>query len=222
MPISKEEYAIREKRMMEKAFELFVQKSIEAVSMQDIAKAADVGVASVFRHYQNKANLVAAVSGYKWGQYLKDIEENRPLEKIKKIPAIDRLTFTLDRYIDLYKNHRDLLRFNDNFNHYITKEGARSGIELDNYFTAVNPIRERFHLIYEKAQEDKTVRTDVDEDKLLRLTVHTMMSACHHYAGGFIWGARDEEDPDYTEDLLLLKKMILEYATGNSTERSKL
>ena len=46
----------------------------------------------------------------------------------------------------------------------------------------------------------------------MRVTVHTMMSACSHFAGGFIWGAEDNKD--YTEELLLLKEMILMYATA--------
>lgn len=67
-------------------------------------------------------------------------------------------------------------------------------------------------MMYEKAKEDKTFRTDIPEEEFMRVTVHTMMSACSHFAGGFIWGAEDNKD--YTEELLLLKEMILMYATA--------
>ena len=66
-------------------------------------------------------------------------------------------------------------------------------------------------MMYEKAKEDKTLRTDIPEEQFMRVTVHTMMTACAHYAGGFVWGA--ENNVDYTGDLLLLKEMILNYAT---------
>jgi hypothetical protein len=44
----------------------------------------------------------------------------------------------------------------------------------------------------------------------MRVTVHTMMTACAYYAGGFIWGAEDNRD--YTPELLRIKEMILNYA----------
>lgn len=61
-------------------FKLFVKNSIEAVSIQQIADAAEVGVASVFRYYANKTDLVIAVSAYKWHESLKKIEKSRPVD----------------------------------------------------------------------------------------------------------------------------------------------
>lgn len=43
----------------------------------------------------------------------------------------------------------------------------------------------------------------------MRVTVHTMMTACAYYAGGFIWGSKENED--YTPELIQLKEMILAY-----------
>ena len=36
----------------------------------------------------------------------------------------------------------------------------------------------RFHMMYEKAKEDKTFKTDMAEEEFMRVTVHTMMTAC--------------------------------------------
>ena len=46
--------------MLKVAFKHFVKNSIEAVSMQQIADASKVGVASVFRCYANKTDLGVA------------------------------------------------------------------------------------------------------------------------------------------------------------------
>ena len=62
VPFSKEEAKRRREKVLKVAFKLFVKNSIEAVSMQQIADAAEVGVASVFRYYVNKTDLVIAVS----------------------------------------------------------------------------------------------------------------------------------------------------------------
>ena len=69
----------------------------------------------------------------------------------------------------------------------------------------------RLHMMYEKARVDKTIRTDIPEAEFMRVTVHSMMTACAHYAEGFIWGSDDNKD--YTDELIMIKEMILDYAT---------
>ena len=109
--------------------------------------------------------------------------------------------------------HKDLLQYNDNFNNYITHQTVRQE-ELANFHASLNSVNTRLHMMYAKAKEDKTFRTDIPEEQFMRVTVHTMMAACTHYAGGFIWGATDNKD--YTGDLLLLKEMILNYARNDA------
>ena len=41
-----------------------------------------------------------------------------------------------------------------------------------------------------------------------------MMTACACYAGGFIWGAKNNKD--YTPELLRVKEMILNYVKVNA------
>ena len=65
MILTKEEAKRRREKVLKVAFKLFVKNSIEAVSMQQISDASKVGVASVFRYYANKTDLVIAVSAYK-------------------------------------------------------------------------------------------------------------------------------------------------------------
>lgn len=111
----------RRKAIINAAFQIFVEKKIEPVSMGEIAELARVGRATLFRYYPNKLELVIAVCAAKWKEYL---DAKRPLESIGDILAIDRFTFTLDSYIDMYRHHKDLLQYNDNFNHYVTHEGV--------------------------------------------------------------------------------------------------
>mgnify|MGYP002564870658 CR=1 FL=1 len=203
----------RRKAIINAAFQIFVEKKIEPVSMGEIAEAAGVGRATLFRYYPNKLELVIAVCAAKWKEYLDALDAKRPLTSIGDIPAIDRFTFTLDSYIDMYQHHKDLLQYNDNFNNYITHQTVRQE-ELANFHASLNSVNTRLHMMYAKAKEDKTFRTDIPEEQFMRVTVHTMMAACTHYAGGFIWGATDNKD--YTGDLLLLKEMILNYARNDA------
>lgn len=92
--------------------------------MAEIAREAGVGRATVFRHYPGKLDLVIAVNSAKWKEYLDELDRKRPISSVGEIPAIDRFIFTMDCYIDMYVNHKALLQFNDNFNHFVSHSGV--------------------------------------------------------------------------------------------------
>ena len=204
----KEKTLERKDLILDTAFRIYVEKKIEPVSMGEIAEAVGIGRATLFRYYPTKPDLVIAVCTKVWKEYLDKLDQTRPISSIGEIPAIGRLTFTLDSYIEMYRNHKDLLCFNDNFNHYVSHEGCSSK-RLEEFHAALYSVDTRLHMMYEKAKEDRTFRTDIPEEEFMRVTVHTMMTVCAYYAGGFLWGS--EKNRDYTPELFMLKEMILSY-----------
>ncbi len=208
--ISKEKIDERKLKILDTAFDIFVERTIEAVSMGEIAEAAGVGRATLFRYYPSKLELVIEVCGKKWKDVFDELDQNRPISSVGEISALDRLIFTLDSYIGMYQNYKELLCYNDNFNHYVSLVG-KDNERLTAFHESLASVNIRFHNMFEKAKEDKTFRTDIPEAEFLRVTVQTMMAAGEHYANGFIWGA--EKEHDYTNELLRLKEMILNYVT---------
>ena len=198
------------RRILETAFRIFVERKIEPVSMGEIAEAAGIGRASLFRYYPNKLELVIAVCAKEWKECMDELDRTRPISSVGEIPAIDRLIFTLDSYIDTYRNHKALLQYNDNFNYYVSHMGVNKDNEsLTEFHNALYSVNTRLHMMYEKAKADHTFRTNIPEEEFMWVTVHTMMAACEYYAEGFIWGS--EENRDYTPELLILKEMILNF-----------
>jgi len=154
--------------------------------------------------------LVIAVCAKEWKECMDELDRTRPISSVGEIPAIDRLIFTLDSYIDMYRNHKALLQYNDNFNYYVSHMGVNKDNEsLTEFHNALYSVNTRLHMMYEKAKADHTFRTNIPEEEFMWVTVHTMMAACEYYAEGFIWGS--EENRDYTPELLILKEMILNF-----------
>ena len=56
----------------------------------------------------------------------------------------------------MYQTHKALLRYNDNFNHYVSHSG-RKDLQMDEFNQALFSANTRFHMMYEKAKEDKNV-----------------------------------------------------------------
>ena len=159
----------RNQRIIDTAFQIFVEKKIEAVTMEEIARKAGIGRATLFRCYSSKPELVMAVCTAKWKAYFDKLDAIRPLESIHDIPAIDRFIFTLDGYIDMYQNHKDLLQYNDNFNHYMVHQEGIAAEKYEKFYKSLYSMNTRLHWMYEKAKEDKTFRTDIPEEQLRRV-----------------------------------------------------
>ena len=204
----KDELEMTERRntILKEAFRLFEAKGIETTGMQEIADACHIGIATLYRYYKNKTDLVIDIGTRQWQEYFVDIQEKRAQRNIDQMTAAENLEFYLSFYIDLYNNHKDLLRFNSNFNSYVMHEGV-SAEQLKPYLKAIGSIAVLFHELYEKGKKDGTIRTDMPEDKMFASTAHIMLAVAVRYAQGLLYSA--ESETDRNEEFNLLKKMIL-------------
>lgn len=200
------EMTARRESMLNEGFRLFSEKGIETVSMQEVADACGVGVATLYRYYNTKIALVIAIGTQKWEEFGEFIESERQKHKTDKMIAAKELEFYLDCFIMLYRGHKDLLRFNQDFNNYVKHENV-SPEQLAPYIKAVSAFAEMFHGVYAKGKSDKTIRTDLSEDKMFAATSHIMLAVAVRFAQGLVYAAEREEDR--TEEYELLKRMIL-------------
>ena len=200
------EMTARRQSMLREGFRLFAEKGIELVAMQEIANACGVGIATLYRYYNTKSALVVDIATHKWEEYGEYVKEKRVKRNAIAKTAAENFSFYLDFYIDLYKKHKDLLRFNQNFNNYVAHE--RISVEqLTSYLQAISGFAEMFHNIYVKGKNDGTIKTDLSEEKMFATTSHIMLAVAVRYAQGLLYASKTEEDR--TEEYELLKRMIL-------------
>lgn len=85
-------------KIREIAHDLFAKKGYEAVSIRDIAKGADVNLAAINYHFENKLSLYHSVIDFSMNKMMKDledIEQNNP-----GIDTIDYVGLMFDYLID--------------------------------------------------------------------------------------------------------------------------
>ena len=204
------EMAARREAMLTEGFRLFSEKGIEAVSMQEVANACGVGVATLYRYYNTKAALAIAISRRQWENYAVFVRARQREEHVESLTAAERLAFYLDFYIELYQDHSAMLRFNQNFNNYVRHEGVTRE-QMGPYMAAIGGFAEMFHELYEQGRRDGTLRTDLSEEKMFASTMHIMLAVAVRYAQGLLYSADD--DSDRMEEMRLLKRMILSEMT---------
>lgn len=202
--------SISEKReiVIETAFKLFAENKIEPVTMTVVADNCNMGVASIYRYFGTKKELVIAVAAKKWREYYSELQKYYKELNVDKMTAAQELEFYIDRYIDLYNENNDLLNFNANFGIYIGSEDTTKD-EMRPYNSIIDKFVNRFHMLYKKAQDDKTIRTDISERSILYNIMYTMMSALSKYSTNIIHSA--DQDRNYEKEICQLKDMYLEY-----------
>lgn len=203
--------AIKRNHFLEKAYELFTEKNIESVSMTEVARESGYGTMTLYRYFNTKPELVVAVATWIWRQALKQNQERRPSRNFERMTAAQIFEFYLDSFIELYRNHRELLRFNQFFNIYIQSERIDSEV-MKPYRAMIEGMKPEFHVLYVRAEQDHTIRTDEPEEEMFITTLHLMLAAVTRYAIGLVYIPEDGFDAE--KELEKLKEaLLLRYKT---------
>lgn len=193
-------------RIIDGAFLVFSKQGIESVKMTDVAESAGVGVATVYRYFGTKNDLVLAVGVRAWDEYISKTVKAYD----RSLTALESFGFYLESFLDLYRDHKDLLRFNQFFNVYI-RSGQLDRGSMGAYIGVIEALGARFHNLYQRAIEDRTMRTDVPEAEIFSTTLHLMLAAVTRYAVGLVY----QGGSDPIQELILLKHMLMrEYASA--------
>ena len=145
------ELAVRKQQILESAFHVFAERTIEKVSMNEAAEVCGSGVATLYRQYSAKPALMLAVSTWAWEQIIQDFYTQLDTEQA-------------------------VLRFNQFFNVYVAGEPISPEL-MQPYTTMIRGLSDRFHVLYEKALRDHTLRTDMAEKQMFSATLHAPASA---------------------------------------------
>lgn len=194
--------AANKQRILDEGFKLFARCGIESVTMPQIAKAGGVDRSSVYRYYPTKLDLVVAISANVWRKFSQDdyIWPDR-----EGTTGAERYAYYLESFMVLYRDHKDILRFNQFFNVYVADEQV-SPERLRPFTEVIGKMAERFHEVYAAGQADGTLRADVPENEMFSATLHLMLAAVTRYAVGLVYDA----GIDPVQELAMLKDMLLD------------
>ena len=200
------EMAKKRERMLTVGFRIFAEKTIEVATMKEIAKACGLGYKTMFRYFGTKTALVIAIGADIWKKYAVKVEEMYRARGGDAMNAAEELEFFLDCFLDLYQNHKDILRFIRNFETYIRHENV-SKEDLTAYNTVVDGFARKFHAVYQKAEKDGTLKLGLPETEFFPTILYIMLSASEKFAEGLVY--QPENEKDMTRELELLKNLIL-------------
>lgn len=170
--------AARMGRILSAAFDLFSVKGIDNVAMTDIAKKAEIGVASLYRYYETKDEIAIRTIIWSWklqkDEFIPFIND----EAFKQKTGIEQLKTELEVFPKILQTQPAFLRFIYFFDSYAVRTQI-SKERLADYEKMILSIQEIVVASIKKGIEDGTISEEYknSEDVLYFALTHTMFSA---------------------------------------------
>lgn len=165
----------RKEEVIAAAVEVFKEKGIENSKMTDIAEKAEVGVASVYRYFKTKSDLAVEVAIKFWDMEINSLYSELDKDNINKLIGIEKLKTILNVFVSLYNNHKDFVRFLEEFDNYVIKEQIPSE-KLESYENSIINLK---HIIFEAlddGKKDGSIRKDIDNEIFYITVSHSLMT----------------------------------------------
>lgn len=209
-----QEEAERRRRILEAGFKLFSEYGIENVSMNAVAEVACVGPTTLFKYYRTKEKLLVSISGMVWSRVCEENLGPDGIEACAGMSAYEMTRRYTECIIRLYQQRPELLRFSGDYKTFICRRQTAPE-ELKEHLEPLALINAFFQAAYQRAAEDRTIRTDIPADLMFTTVVIGMLGVAERYAQGIVWARRDDED--HTRELKLMQEMLLNWCAGPSS-----
>lgn len=148
------------------AKELFYEYGIENTTFNNIASEANVGVASVYRYFGNKPDLVIAVAELVAKDYI-DWETKSFNSIAEDGSGLDKLRNLLMLFVELYDKDPGFICFLSDFDNYVKKEHIPVE-RLKLYDQTLLIGDDHFHECFKAGFKDGSIRKDIDADLIIK------------------------------------------------------
>ncbi len=108
---SAEENKLRKRnKILEAAYELFLNKGIHTTAIDEVVKKAGVAKGTFYLYFRDKYDLTDQIILYKSKELVRQVlEEVRGLGEQKQLPASEQILLFIDKIIDAMAENREIL-----------------------------------------------------------------------------------------------------------------
>lgn len=175
--------APRDEAIVACAADVFLAGRIADVKMTDIAEAAGVGVATLYRRFSTKTDLAVLAGTLLWRRFNERIHALVESDEFLALGGLERLGALLSSYRDAYLEHAEFTRFLDELDHLLLSEGVGAkrlavyGAEVDSFYLV-------FDDAYLLGCMDGSIAREVDFPVFYRALAHALTSVAQKFARG--------------------------------------
>lgn len=153
---------------------LFLEHGIANVKMTDIAEAAKVGVATLYRHFSTKTGIAVAAATLMWERFNQSIVTLVESDDFLAMCGADRLEALFGEYCATYVYHAGFVSFLDEFDHLLLAERPDDQA-LARYTEKVDSFYFVFEDAYLMGRQDGSIMRAVEFPVFYRAVAHALM-----------------------------------------------
>ena len=175
--------SLRMNRIMEAAFKLFSEKGIDTITMNDIAKKSEIGVASLYRYYETKEQIAVQTSIWAWEKQKEFILPLLMENDYENISGLEQVKKVISLFINLYENQSDFLRYIYFFDSFAVRSKIDNA-NLKEYENLILSVKNMISSAITKGLQDNSIseRYKNNEELLYFTIMHTMFSTTQKLA----------------------------------------
>ncbi len=179
----------RENEAVFAAAQLFLSRGVEAVKMTDIAEAAEIGVASLYRYFGTKEAILIRAGILLWSD-LRALFEEVVEDADSSRTGREQVAAMLGVYRTLCRDHKSFLLFLEDFDRFILASGVKKS-ELYEYERSIGDYYPLFEAAYRRGVADGSLRAGVDPALFYRTFTHGITALCQKLLRGEILAQDD-------------------------------
>ncbi len=156
------------------ALHVFEERGIDQSTMNEIADEAQVGVATIFRYFDNKKQLVIECAQRLWeNEY--NFLNSYLVNDFDQLSGLKQLEHILSVFKVYYNKRPGIFRFLEQFDNFVANENIDLS-ELEVYEHRVLELRQPILKAIDKGRMDKSIRDDFDETLFYYTIAHQLIS----------------------------------------------
>ena len=186
--------------IVEVATKLFLKRGINDVTIKDIANEAEIGEATIYRHFVKKQNIVLAVA-----LKLKEKVFEGYFDLSKGKTGFEKVEIFYSSYLNVFKNSPEYFYFINEFDAYMCMEES---ISLDEYEKEIDSFKSQYIEAYELGLKDQSIRK-VDSIELFYLSsTHALLELCKKLSANRALLRQDRNSKKASEIECLIKIVL--------------
>lgn len=206
----KDSIAQRKIRIFSSAFDLFSKTGIDSIAITDIAKHAEIGVASIYRYFETKDQIVINTAIWAWDEQIKKIVPEISGKDFDKKNGFEKLTAICFEFKKLFNEDFYFLRFiyffdSYFFRHTIAKEN------FQDYENTIKSVKKRILDSINAGINDKSIKIidNCDAQDIYYTLTHSLFSMVQKMTLSENLLSMNEEVPAIKQIDLLIKMLLL-------------
>lgn len=187
--------------LVDVATKLFLEKGVVDVTIKDIAAEAEIGEATIYRHFQKKQNIVLASA-----LVLKEKVFKGYFDLSKGKTGFEKIEMFYTSYLNVFKNSPEFFYFINEFDAYMCVE---ENVSLGEYEKEIDSFKEEYLEAYNLGLKDGSIKKVDSIETFYFSTTHSLLELCKKLSVTHALLKQDETSKK-AEEIECLIKIILD------------